>query len=163
MVTEAINVAELLARIPDPEIPEISIIDLGIVRDWHLDADGCRIVLTPTYSGCPAYETIEQDIRAVLTAAGVANIKIEKRYSPAWTTDWLSPQARETLKNIGIAPPQAVMQEEEAPLTFFQRQVRCPRCQSTNTEAKSFFSSTACKAHHRCLNCLEPFDEFKAI
>jgi len=152
---------ELLETVTDPEIPELSIMDLGIVRDWRIDGGGCHIVLTPTYSGCPAYETIEQDLRAVLKEAGFAHVTIEKRYSPPWTTDWLSPRGRERLKTAGIAPPCAVA--GEAPVGVVRRRVACPRCGSQNTEEISFFSSTACKAQHRCSDCLEPFEEFKAI
>lgn len=160
MVTsEAIGT--LLETVIDPEIPELSVMDLGVVRDWHIAGDDCHIILTPTYSGCPAYETIEQDIRAVLVKAGFSRVTIEKRYSPPWTTDWLSPRGRERLKTAGIAPPCAAALE--MPIGVVRRCVACPRCGSQNTEEISFFSSTACKAQHRCANCLEPFEEFKPI
>lgn len=160
MVTSE-TIGVLLDKVADPEIPELTVMDLGIVRDWRVEGGCCHIVLTPTYSGCPAYETIEKDIRAVLAEAGVARVMIEKRYSPPWTTDWLSPRARERLKAVGIAPPCAAA--AEAPVGVVRRRVACPRCDSQNTEEISFFSSTACKAQHRCLDCLEPFEEFKSI
>lgn len=161
MVTSE-TIGVLLDKVADPEIPELTVMDLGIVRDWRVEGGCCHIVLTPTYSGCPAYETIEKDIRAVLAAAGVARVMIEKRYSPPWTTDWLSPRARKRLKAVGIAPPCTAV-AAEVPVGVVRRRVACPRCDSQNTEEISFFSSTACKAQHRCLDCLEPFEEFKSI
>jgi ring-1,2-phenylacetyl-CoA epoxidase subunit PaaD len=134
----------VLASIPDPEIPVISIVDLGIVRSVEPN----RVVVTPTYTGCPATQVIERDIRAALDAAGYRGVRIETALSPAWTTDWITPQGREKLRAYGIAPPTRAA-------------VQCPQCGSSHTEEISRFGSTPCKALWRCRDCAEPFDLFK--
>jgi ring-1,2-phenylacetyl-CoA epoxidase subunit PaaD len=134
----------VLASVPDPEIPVISVVDLGIVRSVEPD----RVVITPTYTGCPAAEVIERDIRDALDSAGYRQVRIETALSPAWTTDWITPAGREKLNAYGIAPPS-------------KDEVRCPQCGSSQTEAISRFGSTPCKAMWRCLDCAEPFDLFK--
>lgn len=136
---------DVLAAVPDPEIPAVSVVDLGIVRAVE---DG-RVVITPTYSGCPATLAIEQMIRAALDAEGYGDIRIETALSPAWSTDWISAQGREKLHRYGIAPPDP------------SARATCPQCGSTNTEEVSRFGSTPCKAQWRCRDCLEPFDRFK--
>ena len=156
-----------LAEVPDPEIPVLSILDLGIVREvaWR-EADGraeCVVTVTPTYSGCPATEAIAEAIVAVLHAHGVADVRLETRIAPAWTTDWLSDAAKVKLKTYGIAPP---AQQVIAPAAIGRGRpagpiVACPRCGSVKTQCTSPFGSTPCKSMHRCLDCLEPFDYFK--
>ena len=138
---------EVLKAVPDPEIPVLSITDLGIVRDARPE----RVLLTPTYTGCPATHAIETMVRAALDAAGYRDTRIETTLSPPWTTDWITPEGREKLRAYGIAPPPAPG----------QRAVACPQCGSAETREISRFGSTPCKAQWRCNACLEPFDLFK--
>ena len=149
-----------LSEVADPEIPVLSITDLGIVRDVTV-GEKVTVALTPTYSGCPATEVIEQSVVAALRERGVADVVIERVLSPAWTTEWISDEGREKLKAYGIAPPEKGGTKRE--LLFGNRQVPCPRCDSTSTEVVSEFGSTACKASYRCRDCLEPFEYFKCI
>jgi len=144
----------ILLKIPDPEIPAVSITDLGIVRAVHED----RVVITPTYTGCPATLHIEQSIRRALDAAGFAQVRIETALAPPWTTDWISDEGREQLRAYGIAPPPKGA--ERASLRN-ETHAQCPRCGSMNTEEISRFGSTPCKALWRCNACAEPFDRFK--
>ena len=137
----------VLNGVPDPEIPVISIVDLGIVRE--VDED--RVVLTPTYTGCPATQVIETMVRDALDAAGFARVRIETTLSPPWTTDWITPAGRDQLRAYGIAPPTPAG----------GRAVHCPQCNSADTEEISRFGSTPCKALWRCRSCAEPFDLFK--
>jgi ring-1,2-phenylacetyl-CoA epoxidase subunit PaaD len=158
-----------LDAVPDPEVPAVSVVELGIVRalEWEAgDAPTLVVRVTPTYSGCPAHEVIVSSIRNALTAAGVARIRVETQLSPPWTTDWLAPAAREKLRRYGIAPPAAgaavpvdasALRRARPAATI----VRCPRCGSERTRVLSQFGSTACKAQYRCDACLEPFDYFK--
>lgn len=156
------EIIELLEEVKDPEIPVLSVIDLGILRDVAILPDGSvHVVITPTYSGCPAMDTIEKDIRDTLTRAGV-RVDVETRISPAWTTDWISAKGRENLEAYGIAPP-AEATTDKSFLTGGSKTVRCPQCKSTHTEVISHFGSTACKALYRCKDCLETFDYFKCI
>lgn len=145
------QILEWLSDVPDPEIPVLTIMDLGIVRDVECN-DGVTVSLTPTYSGCPATEAIEASVVAALEERGVANINIRRVLAPAWTTDWISEEGREKLRVYGIAPPQ----RRDSP-------VMCPRCDSSNTEVVSEFGSTACKASYKCVDCLEPFEYFKCL
>ena len=140
-----------LSEVEDPEIPVLTITDLGIVRGVDC-GDGVTVSLTPTYSGCPATEAIEASVVAALEDRGVEGVQIKRVLSPPWTTDWISPAGREKLRVYGIAPP-----ERRA------RQIACPRCESDNTEVVSEFGSTACKASYKCLDCLEPFEYFKCL
>ena len=153
---------KLLSEIPDPEIPVINIIELGILRDVILTDDLCTIVITPTYSGCPAMRVIEDDIRTKLKEIGIVNVKVELVYSPAWTTDWISDEAKEKLRAYGIAPPDHSTVDKQV-LLGKPRELKCPLCSSTNTEMISQFGSTACKALFRCKECKEPFDYFKCL
>lgn len=153
---------EVLARVADPEIPVISVTELGIVRDVRTDDDTVEVVVTPTYSGCPATEVIEQSIAAALREAGAREVRIETRLAPAWTTDWIAPAAQEKLRRYGIAPPGASARADEQPLAFVPR-VDCPLCGSRNTERLSQFGATACKALYRCRDCREPFEYFKPL
>ncbi|MCF6304943.1 MAG: phenylacetate-CoA oxygenase subunit PaaJ [Rhodobacteraceae bacterium] len=139
-----------LAQVPDPEIPVISVVDLGIVRAVKWQGDRLKIAITPTYSGCPATTVISADIESALRRNGIKNIVINQQLAPAWTTDWLSDAGREKLQKYGIAPPQ----NSGAPAA-------CPQCQGTDLEKISQFGSTPCKALWRCKTCLEPFDYFK--
>ncbi len=135
----------VLKDVPDPEIPAVSVLDLGIVRSVEEN----RVVITPTYSGCPATQFIEESIRAALDASGYRDVAIETRLAPPWTTDWISEEGKAKLRAYGIAPPDLA------------KLATCPRCGSTNTEEVSRFGSTPCKAQWRCRDCLEPFDLFK--
>jgi len=162
-----------LGEVPDPEIPVVSVVDLGIVRDvsWS-DEDGevCLVTVTPTYSGCPATEVIARQIREALVERGVPRVRLQVQLSPAWTTDWLTDRAHQNLREYGIAPPAGKVVVTgngmaaslvvlglgaDSPL------LACPRCGSMNTEMVSRFGSTPCKSLHRCVECLEPFDHFK--
>lgn len=155
------HIYKLLETVCDPEIPVLTVTDLGIVRDVRLHDDGlAEVVITPTYSGCPAMNTIEINIRAALQAGGYNQVKVNTVLSPAWTTDWLSASGREKLRTYGIAPPAGGSLDKKA-LMGESRVLQCPHCGSDHTEMISQFGSTACKALFRCLDCLEPFDYFK--
>ena len=154
------EVRTLLSQIPDPEIPVISIEELGILRDVKLVNEECVVTITPTYSGCPAMKAIEQDIVALLKENGIEKVKVNYVFSPAWTTDCLSEEAKEKLRKYGISPPDKTSSDKSV-LTGIQKIVKCPRCNSENTELVSQFGSTACKALYKCKDCLEPFDLFK--
>ncbi len=156
-------ILEVLRDVPDPEVPVLSVVDLGIVRDVEI-ADGVTIVITPTYSGCPAMRVIEEDILRALAEHGVEGARIKTVYSPAWTTDWLSDDAKARLEAYGIAPPGRVSREASLVTLSRRRElVRCPACRSTDTEEQSEFGSTACKSLWRCRACGQPFEAFKAI
>ncbi len=149
------QIYEWLADVPDPEIPVLSILDLGIVRDVSVDVSvdgGVTVSLSPTYSGCPATEVIESSVLAALEKKGIESIAIKRVLSPPWTTDWISDEGREKLRDYGIAPPVQA-----------NRSVACPQCESLHTERISEFGSTPCKAAWRCRDCLEPFDYFKCL
>ncbi|RLQ88788.1 1,2-phenylacetyl-CoA epoxidase subunit PaaD [Notoacmeibacter ruber] len=158
-----------LSDVPDPEIPVISVTDLGIVRDVRYEDETLVVAVTPTYSGCPATSVIELDIETALAAKGVSDLRIERRLSPAWSTEWIGEEAREKLRAYGIAPPS----ESQPSSQIASRAARlagrtslvvaCPRCNSTETEKISQFGSTPCKAAYRCKSCFEPFDYFKCI
>lgn len=157
------RVRAILDEVKDPEVPVVSVVELGIVRDVSVDGAHVTITITPTYSGCPAMREIEQDIRAALTAAGIGDVTLETVYAPAWTTDWIGPGAREKLRAYGIAPPGPVEHGGLVTLSRRRAGVACPRCGSHDTALQSEFGSTACKAIHVCNACGEPFDEFKAF
>lgn len=164
------TVREWLSQVPDPEIPVISVTDLGIIRDVAWEDDTLVVTVTPTYSGCPATAVINLEIEAALRARGIAKLRLERRLAPPWTTDWITLEGREKLRAYGIAPPvdgtaadgrlagRVARLAGAAKLT-----VPCPRCGSTRTEKVSQFGSTPCKASYRCTDCLEPFDYFKCI
>ena len=155
----------VLADVPDPEVPVLSVCELGIVRDVLDHGDAMEIVLTPTYSGCPATEVIAQSVEQAMVDAGLGPVRVTQRLAPAWTTDWIGPQAREKLRRYGIAPPTglAAVHHSVQPIRLLAHRVPCPRCGSERTERLAAFGSTACKALHRCLACLEPFEYFKPI
>lgn len=151
-----------LEDVPDPEVPVLSVIDLGIVRGVKVISDKeVEITITPTYSGCPAMNYIEKNIREVLTEKGFETIHVQTVLSPAWTTDWMSEAGREKLLAYGIAPP--VNEVDKLVLFGDSPIVKCPQCHSENTKMLSQFGSTACKALYQCNDCLEPFDYFKCL
>ena len=163
MVAAAFSRKEILrwlGQVPDPEIPVLSITDLGIVREVEI---GTRVTvaLSPTYSGCPATEVIEQSVLDALHEHGVEDVEIRRVLSPPWTTDWISDEGRAKLRRYGIAPPETGAGKRA--LLQGGREVACPRCGATETELVSEFGSTACKASYRCRECLEPFEYFKCI
>ena len=163
MVARSISrdqVLEWLSEVPDPEIPVLTIADLGILRDVTVD-DDVVVALTPTYTGCPATEVIEQSVIDTLHWHGIENVSIDRVLSPPWTTDWISEDGRDKLREYGIAPPEQGASKRA--LLHGDRSVACPRCQSLETEIVSEFGSTACKAAYRCRACLEPFEYFKCI
>jgi ring-1,2-phenylacetyl-CoA epoxidase subunit PaaD len=155
-----------LEAVPDPEIPVVSLTELGIIRGVVFDGETLVVTLTPTYSGCPATSVISLDVEAALRAQGVEKLRIERQLSPPWTTDWISPEGREKLRDYGIAPPingTAANGQRRAANLGGNMVIACPRCGSGETEKVSQFGSTPCKAHYRCRACLEPFDYFKCI
>ena len=160
VTTRKADIWNILQEVKDPEVPVLSILDLGIVRNIYLDGETVVITITPTYSGCPAMDMISMDIRLKLLEKGYRHIRIEQQLSPAWTTDWMSEAGKEKLKVYGIAPPNPKQQFCSTEM-FQEEAVQCPRCQSYHTERISQFGSTACKALYRCLDCQEPFDYFK--
>ena len=159
--TEA-RIWQLLEEVSDPEVPVLSILDLGIVRGVLVEGEQVTVTITPTYSGCPAMNTIATDIRLRLLAEGYTKLSINNQLSPAWTTDWMSQAGREKLEAYGIAPPVDGTATGHM-LNLFGKDtaVRCPICKSAHTHLVSQFGSTACKAHYQCDDCLEPFDYFK--
>ena len=152
-----------LHEVADPEIPVISVVDLGIVRGVRWNDEELVITITPTYAGCPAMTMIAEEIRKALTARGVETLRLETRLSPAWTTDWLSAKGRANLREYGIAPPvgQRIDISSIRRVPHDEPIVVCPHCGSSNTALTSRFGSTACKALYKCSDCLEPFDYFK--
>ena len=154
------QVLEWLHDVPDPEIPVLTIMDLGIVRDVQV-RDDVVISLTPTYIGCPATEVIEQSVLEAVQSHGVENVSIKRVLSPAWTTDWISDAGRAKLRDYGIAPPEKGASKRA--LLRGERGIACPRCGSVATRLVSEFGSTACKAAYKCGDCLEPFEHFKCI
>ncbi len=157
------HILSLLSEIPDPEIPVITIVELGVIRNIDVINDtDIQLTITPTYSGCPAMKQIEDDVRKKLMKNGFSSVKINTIFSPPWTTDWLTPEAKEKLQKYGIAPPEHTT-EDKSWLTGVAKSVTCPRCKSKNTKLISQFGSTACKALYQCQDCLEPFDYFKCI
>lgn len=162
MNTEAVTRAwELLAQVEDPEIPVISLVDLGVVRD--ITSEGGRLVvrITPTYSGCPATKVIEESVVAALDAAGLQPFEVKTVLSPPWSTNMITARGRQNLRDYGIAPPDE--SADKKALMGESRQLTCPNCGSKNTRMVSQFGSTPCKAHFKCNDCLEPFDYFKCL
>ena len=159
------QVWDALDSVPDPEIPVVSIRELGILRDVREDDGGLEIIITPTYSGCPAISQIADDIHAAL-AQQQLSARITTQLAPAWTTDWMSQATKEKLRSYGIAPPHTTQPDSDKVVRFAPRKsavdaIACPQCSSLNTTETSHFGSTACKALYKCLDCLEPFDYFK--
>ena len=154
----------VLGTVLDPEVPALSVVDLGIVREVLDHGGELEVVLTPTYSGCPATEAIEAAVRQALAADGLQPVRTTLRRAPAWTTDWISAEGRRKLRDYGIAPPGPVDASRGAPVRVMRREaVACPRCGSMHTERLAAFGATACKALYRCVSCREPFEHFKPI
>jgi ring-1,2-phenylacetyl-CoA epoxidase subunit PaaD len=158
----------LLSEVKDPELPAINVVELGIVRNVEVEGDRVTVEITPTYSGCPAMQVIESDIVSTLHNHGFPNVDVKTVYSPAWSSDWISEEAREKLRQSGIAPPHlrgprsgTESIHELVSLTRAREQIECPFCRSSNTVERSVFGSTACKAIYVCNNCRQPFDYFK--
>lgn len=160
MVTKE-KIWEWLEDVYDPEVPVLTIVDLGVVREVEIQDDQVHITITPTYSGCPAMQRIEDDIREKLSENNISKVKVDLVLSPAWTTDWLSENGRKKLHEYGIAPP--VDEPDKSVLFADPIVVKCPKCDSEDTRMISQFGSTACKAHYQCNSCLEPFDYFKCL
>jgi ring-1,2-phenylacetyl-CoA epoxidase subunit PaaD len=155
------SIWSLLEQVTDPEVPVLSILDLGIVRDVKINDDQVAITITPTYSGCPAMDVISMNIRMLLLEHGFKNITIKQVLSPAWTTDWMSEAGKEKLRAYGIAPPNPLQQVCNTKLFAEEEAIACPRCHSFHTRRISEFGSTACKSLYQCNDCQEPFDYFK--
>jgi ring-1,2-phenylacetyl-CoA epoxidase subunit PaaD len=159
-VTTAEQIWSWLAEVPDPEIPVVSVVDLGMIRNIHVGENDVEVEVSPTYSGCPATEVIEDSIRAKLELEGLNGVSVRRVLSPPWTTDWISESGRQKLSDYGIAPPAGSASKREL---LGKDAVRCPRCGATQTTVVSEFGSTACKASYKCDECLEPFEYFKCI
>jgi ring-1,2-phenylacetyl-CoA epoxidase subunit PaaD len=157
------GVFDILNTVMDPEVPVISVVELGIIRDVAVDGDAVRVTITPTYSGCPAMFEIESDVRSALLSHGVREVTISTVFAPAWTTDWIGAAAKEKLRAYGIAPPGKAEPQGLVTLTRARAKAVCPFCGSADTRLQSEFGSTACKAIHVCNACRQPFDEFKAF
>jgi len=162
-VIASADLLEILREVKDPELPALDIVELGIVRGVETINDRVVVEITPTYSGCPALKMIEDEIVIALNGRGYPNVTVTTSYSPAWSTDWLSEAAKEKLREAGIAPPHAVGIEPLVSLSRAKHTVECPYCGSANTEEKSEFGSTACKAIFFCNGCHQPFDWFKPL
>ncbi|PWL30469.1 MAG: phenylacetate-CoA oxygenase subunit PaaJ [Fluviicola sp. XM-24bin1] len=161
MVISTEEIWGYLEEVFDPEVPVLTVVDLGVVRKVELDGDACKVTITPTYSGCPAMKRIEDDIVEKLKEKGIENVTVDLVLAPAWTTDWLSENGKRKLKEYGIAPPE---NEPDKSVLFAEPiVVPCPKCDSKDTRLVSQFGSTACKAHYQCNDCLEPFDYFKCL
>ncbi|WP_285136437.1 1,2-phenylacetyl-CoA epoxidase subunit PaaD [Microbacterium sp. lyk4-40-TSB-66] len=161
MVTAVLERArDLAAAVVDPEVPVLTIADLGVLRDVRLDGDTVTVTITPTYSGCPAVDAIRDDIVLALTSAGFERVVVKTTLAPAWTTDWMSEAGKRKLTAYGIAPPTG--RAPAGPIRV-KLSVACPRCGSLDTREVSRFGSTSCKSHWECRACLEPFDHFKAL
>ncbi len=154
---------DILESIPDPEIPVISVVELGVIRKVEAQSDKTLITITPTYSGCPAMKVFEDDIIFTLEEKGFPKVEIKTVFSPAWTTDWMSNAALEKLRKYGIAPPQKGTNDKGVLFASGPKEVACPQCNSKETKLLSQFGSTACKAVYTCTNCGETFDYFKCI
>jgi len=152
---------EYLSEVTDPEIPVVNIIEMGMVRDVVCTDDEIEVFLCPTYSGCPAMDMIDTMVKEKLHEKGCGTVKVTLVYKPAWTTDWMNAETKEKLRVYGIAPPEGSSLSKKDLLN--EGAVACPQCGSKNTEIKSMFGSTACKAMYTCKDCLEPFDYFKCI
>lgn len=169
---DKVTIWKWLHDVPDPEVPVVSVVDLGIVRDVNWVDDCLEVTVTPTYSGCPATGVIAMDIETALRDHGIETLKITNKLSPAWTSDWMSDEGREKLRAYGIAPPEGKASACGAGGATIKNNafapnkpvaLACPRCRSTDTKCVSWFGSTACKASYQCNDCLEPFDYFKCI
>lgn len=155
--TEITRLFELLSSVVDPEIPVLTLQDLGVLRDISVEGAEVTVTITPTYAGCPAMETMRADIESALATEGYKQVNVQQKLSPAWTTDWMSQSGREKLRSYGIAPPMSTACGQS------RGQIECPQCNSAEVKRISEFGSTACKALYQCQDCREPFDYFKCI
>lgn len=162
VLTDRAHLWELAATVVDPEIPVLTIEDLGILRDVEVGSDGVTITITPTYSGCPAMDAIRDDLQSVFRREGIEDVTVRLVLSPAWTTDWMSDDGKRKLAEYGIAPPSGLSTAIRGPISLTLA-TRCPRCGSADTVEISRFGSTSCKALYECRACLEPFDYFKVL
>ena len=153
---------KILETVEDPEVPVLDVVNMGVVRKVEVSDGAVKITITPTYSGCPAMDVIGENIKTTLAQKGVNKLEVDLVISPPWTTDWLTPIARQRLKEYGIAPPVEGSPDKNKLLTE-DTIVSCPNCGSKDTKMVSIFGSTACKAHYKCNSCLEPFDYFKCL
>ena len=155
---------ESLRAVPDPEIPIVGIVEMGIVREVNIEDDKVTVTMTPTFSGCPALNVIRDDIETAVRNAGIVDVEVKTVLSPPWTTDWITEEAKEKLKGYGISPPKGLVKESGASLIQLNvSPTVCPRCDSINTETKNTFGPTLCKSIHYCYNCNEPFEAFKSV
>jgi ring-1,2-phenylacetyl-CoA epoxidase subunit PaaD len=157
------RIREILHDVKDPEIPAISLIELGVLRDIDLENDSVKIRITPTYSGCPAMKVMEEDIKKKLEEEGYQDVEVEEVLSPAWSTDDITEEGRRKLKEYGIAPPDEATEDKNSLLPGSKTEIQCPQCGSRNTRLINQFGSTACKALHQCEDCGEAFDYFKCL
>ncbi|RMF54807.1 MAG: phenylacetate-CoA oxygenase subunit PaaJ [Calditrichaeota bacterium] len=157
------QIIQALRQVKDPEVPVLDIVEMGIVRGVEITESQIIITITPTYTGCPAMRVIEEEINQVLKTEGYENVEVKTVLFPAWTTDWLTEEARLKLKAYGIAPPEKVNEVDLNPFNWEEKKVACPFCESMNTSLTSQFGSTACKALYYCNNCQQPFEHFKCI
>lgn len=156
------EIKKAISEIPDPEIPVITIQELGVLRDIFFQEESLKVVITPTYSGCPAMDRFQKDIIEKLELLKVKSYEIKMQFDPAWTTDWITEEAKLKLTDYGIAPP-AHKTKDKKSLLGNKQKIECPRCKTKETELVSQFGSTACKAMYRCISCLEPFEYFKCL
>lgn len=168
MLEAAAQARDVAAAVTDPEMPMLTLVDLGVLRDVRQDADGTIVVtITPTYSGCPAMATMRDDLHHALTSAGFNQVEVRTSLAPAWSSDWITSEGRRKLEEHGIAPPHTVRTHPVGPIPLnlvpHRPMVQCPQCDSFDTEQTSAFGSTACKSLHRCRSCGEPFDRIKEI
>jgi ring-1,2-phenylacetyl-CoA epoxidase subunit PaaD len=161
-ISETDRVWEVLETVPDPEIPVLSVVDLGVIRKVEFENSRLVVTITPTYSGCPAMEFIEREVKQTLVEAGFKDVEIATSIHPAWTTDWMSESGRQKLFEYGISPPDKTTSDKSL-ISGNSKTVICPNCKSSNTALKSQFGSTPCKSMYVCSDCLEPFDHFKCI
>lgn len=162
-IVEIEKINSLLKQVHDPEVPVLNILEMGILRKVYFNENNIEIIITPTYSGCPAMSQIEKNIDSILKKNGIDNFIIKTVLSPAWTTDWLTDEALKKLEDYGIAPPVKGSADKGVLFSNGPKSVRCPQCKSVDTEMISQFGSTACKALYKCNNCDEPFDYFKCL
>ena len=162
-LTASEQVLDLLQSVKDPEVPVLSVVELGVVRSAEVEGETVTVTITPTYSGCPALHVMEAEIRAALLAGGFREVEVRTVYAPAWTTDWIPPEAREKLRAYGIAPPGAAPGPGLVSLAPTVRTITCPFCGSANTTRESEFGPTACKSLHVCRSCQQPFEHLKAF
>jgi ring-1,2-phenylacetyl-CoA epoxidase subunit PaaD len=156
------KVLDILSTVKDPEVPALTILDLGIVRDVSMNENQLVVTITPTYTGCPAMDVIEKNILRALTNAGYTNSKVKSILSPPWTTDWISEEGKQKLMAMGISPPVLSLHSKQE-LLGYEPGIACPHCKSTHTTLSSPFGSTACKALYKCDDCAQPFEHFKCL